>query len=135
MAIEPLVEPIPPGFVNGPLIQTRSDGLIVFYVVENRTPTASLVLSQQDAAIYAALFLQAASNAQERKLPAPAPAGQRQYPQVQPTMAALAPHQAPGFASIVFGFGETELRLPLNIGDMGKLAEAMLALGKAPDQA
>jgi len=123
------VNPIPPELKHGAKIETRPDGRVIVFAVEEGEPTGFFTTSNVGAGTVASQILNTARMSQESaKLPLPDTTQTHSYPEVTPSMVALGPSRNKDSACLIMICGQAQIGFSLETSVLHDLAQTLQAL-------
>lgn len=121
--------PIPPELKHGAKIETRADGRVIVFAVEDGEATGFFTTGNPDAGAVAAQILNTARTSQESaKLPLPDPEQTHSYPEVTPSMVGIGPSRNKDSACLIMICGQAQIGFSLETSVLRDLAQTLQAL-------
>lgn len=125
------VNPIPPELRHGAKIETRPDGRVIVFAIEEGDPTGYFNMSNPGAGVVASQLLSNARASQEAaKLPLPDTTQSHTYPEVTPSAIAVGPSQNKDSACLIMICGQAQIGFSLEMSvlrDLGQMLQALTA--------
>ena len=127
------VNPIPADLKHGAKIETRPDGRVIVFAIEEGDPTGFFTMSNAGAGTVASQILNTARTSQESaKLPLPDTAQTHTYPEVTPSAIAIGPSRNKDSACLIMICGQAQIGFALEasvLRDLGQTLQALTAKG------
>lgn len=123
------VNPIPADLKQGAKIETRPDGRVIVFAVEDGEPTGFFTTSNAGAGTVASQILNTARTSQEAaKLPLPDTTQTHSYPEVTPSAVAIGPSRDKDSACLIMICGQAQIGFALETSVLRDLAQMLQAL-------
>jgi hypothetical protein len=123
------VNPIRADLRNGAKIETRPDGRVIVFAIEEGEPTGYFSTSNQGAGLIASQILHTARMSQEAaKLPLPDTAQTQNYPEVTPSGIAIGWSRNKDSACLVMICGQAQIGFSLELKVLRELGQTLQAL-------
>ena len=123
------VNPIPEGLQNGARIETRPDGKVIVFAIEEGEPTGHFIMQNAGAGVIASQILHTARMSQEAaKLPLPDTSQTQSYPEVTPSGIAIGWSRNEGSACLVMICGQAQIGFSLELGVLKEIGQTLQAI-------
>jgi hypothetical protein len=123
------LNPIPADLKHGAKIETRPDGRVIVFAIEEGDPTGFFTTSNAGAGIIASQILNTARMSQESaKLPLPDTAQTHTYSEVTPSAIAIGPSRNKDSACLIMICGQAQIAFALETSVLRDLAQTLQAL-------
>jgi hypothetical protein len=123
------VVPIPKELKQGAKIETRTDGRVIVFAVEDGEATGYFTTSNPGAGMIASQILNTARLSQEAaKLPLPDTTQAHSYQEVTPSAIAIGPSRKPDACCLIMVCGQAQVGFALEIEVLKELAQSLQAL-------
>lgn len=124
------VNPIPAELKHGAKIETRPDGRVIVFAVEDGEPTGFFTTSNPGAGVIASQILNTARTSQESAtLPLPDTTQTHSYPEVTPSAIAIGPSRNKDSACLIMICGQAQIGFSLETSVLRDLGQMLQALG------
>jgi len=122
------VNPIPSELKNGAKIETRADGRVIVFAVEDGEATGFFTTSNPGAGVVASQILNTARKSQESAmLPLPDTTQTHGYPEVTPSGIAIGPSRDKNSSCLIMICGQAQIGFALEVEVLKDLAQTLQA--------